>query len=80
MISKIKLYFKTVFNSLRNKPTIIVRERVVQVPFTQTQIQKLKAVFPVKRIGNTPVRELLMCEGHQQVIEFIERLSKRGDV
>jgi hypothetical protein len=78
MLNKIKLYLKTVLNALRGRPTVVLKEQVLRVPFTESDIQSLKKIFPVRRIGNTSVRDLLITEGQQQVIEYVQRTAQKG--
>ena len=73
-----KTYLINLYKALINKPTIQEKEVVVTVPFSMQQVQELHRLFPVRRIGKYKVRDLLISEGHQEIIEFIERWGKGG--
>ena len=75
-------YLKNIWYALINRPVVqvVIKEEVVQVPFSREQVQKLKQIFPQKRASiDTDHKELLINEGQLHVIDYITSWGKRGE-
>jgi hypothetical protein len=71
-------YLRNLWLALINKPNICIKEQVIQVPFSIAQVDALDKLFPLKRIGNTSVRDLLINEGQRTVIDYIKNWGIKG--